>query len=257
MFLIWCLLIALTIQAQQAIWRYDSNSGRWFKVGDTAEKVREAIGDTTNRLKSKPTKPQRVGSHDDEVKSKSSKVTLPSKAASTQGDGSSVLLNTNALYDLALATNIGVEVSLGSDWSVGADAWLVWLRHQRTNLWWQNYGFDINGRYWFGPGHDARQHIGWHAGWYGGTFTYDVWSGKGYQSPDLFTTFRTGLEIGRSIDIGKNWRLDFYGGTGLLHTRQHVYRQNFTGGYYKVETHHRNLIDFTRFGVTVGYMLGR
>lgn len=165
-------------------------------------------------------------------------------------------IHTNALYDVFLAPHIGCELALCDDWSVGADMWLAWLRHQENDLWWQNYGFDLYGRYWFGNGHSARDYQGWHAGIYAGTFTYDVWNdGKGYQSPDMFNTYRTGAEVGWATIIGKNWRVDLYGGTGLLHTKQKVYHRNFGGGYYVSEERCRNLVDLTRFGVTISYVL--
>lgn len=170
----------------------------------------------------------------------------------------SIAVKTNGLYDLALAPNIDIEYTPTRNWSLGADGWLAWLRHHESNLWWQNYGFDIYLRRWFGRGHDARNFRGWHAGIYAGTFTYDIWSGgKGYQSPDMFRTFRVGGEIGWSASIGKRWRVDIFGGTGLLHTRQIVYHENNHGWYSVSRRRNKNLPDLTRFGVTIGYRLGK
>lgn len=168
-----------------------------------------------------------------------------------------LIVKTNGLYDMLLAPSIGMTYAFDSNWTVGAGAWIAWLRHQDSDLWWQNYGFDLYGHYWFGKHHNARDNRGWHGGVYAGTFTYDIWRhNKGYQNNHMFRTFRVGLEVGWSTGIGRKWRLDIYGGTGLLHTKQRIYHHNYGGGYYVSRVRYRNLVDFTRFGVTFGYILG-
>lgn len=168
-----------------------------------------------------------------------------------------VKIHTNMVYDAAAAPNGGIEVSLGKNWSMGADGWIAWVSNQRHNEWWQNYGFDVYGRYWFGAKHD-KPLTGYHIGIYAGTFTYDIYpEGKGYQCDKMFYTFRTGAEIGYAVPAGKHFIFDFYGCLGFLHTRQDVYYPNvFSNGYYRAYRRWKNLPDFTRFGITVGYKFG-
>lgn len=166
----------------------------------------------------------------------------------------------NLAYDAALALNGGLEMSFGKKWSVGVDAWVTWLRWTKHNDWYESYGFDLYGRYWFGKS-NTQPFTGYHIGIYAGTLTYDIFPGsKGYQCDDMFQTLHAGVEFGYSQYLtkrNKNWRVDFYGGIGFLHTKQDVYHDNFGGGYYVSKTRRRNLPEFTRFGVTIGYMFGQ
>lgn len=166
-------------------------------------------------------------------------------------------VHTNMAYDAALAPSGGLELSVGKDWTVGTDAWIAWLRNSRHNAWYEHYGFDIYGRYWFGKKH-TRPFTGYHVGPYVGTFTYDLYpENKGYQCNKMFKTFRVGAEFGYAVPV-KNFTFDFYAGIGYLHTRQDVYYPNkFSNGYYKAYRRYRNLPDFTRFGVTAGYVFGK
>lgn len=175
---------------------------------------------------------------------------------SHDGSHTTLSVHTNTVYDVLAAPSIGFEVSAGRDWSIGMDGWLAWVSNKEHDFWWQNYGIDLYGRYWFGDGHSAGYFKGWHAGLYAGTLTYDVWyDGSGYQSPDLFKTFRTGAELGWSGAIAKDWRADIYYGLGWFHTRQKVYDHNFGGGYYVSKTRIKNLLDYSRFGITISYII--
>lgn len=167
-------------------------------------------------------------------------------------------IHTNMVYDAAAAPNGGVEVALDKNWSVGADGWIAWVSNQRHNEWWQNYGFDVYGRYWFGKDH-TEPLTGLHIGAYAGTFTYDFFpEGKGYQCNKMFKTFRVGTEVGYAVKAGKHVIFDFYCGIGFFHSRQDIYYPNvFSKNYYRAYRRYRNLPDFTRFGITVGYVFGK
>lgn len=170
-------------------------------------------------------------------------------------------VHTNLPYMAALAFNGGLEMSFGKEWSMGADGYVAWLRNQSKDVWWEFYGFDLYGRYWFGRG-NTQPLRGFHAGFYLGTLTYDLYptSNTGYQCDKMFHTYRFGGEFGYSADLTKknrNWRIDFYVGLGLLHTRQDVYKNRPSGGYYIKERRRRTLPDFTRFGITIGYVFGQ
>lgn len=250
--------------AGTTLWHYDKERAEWVRVVPPVKDGVNVIrfGKKEDNAKNKVINKDIDNRQKAAGKSMDSPTTTYSKPRISQGrsvtgvSSSPVFsLRTNALYDIALAPNLGFEFALGRDWSVGADLWLAWLHNKDNDMWWENYGFTLHGRYWFGERHNALELSGWHTGIYAGTFTYDVWAdGKGYQSPDMFKTFNVGVEIGWSTSIGGNWRLDIYGGTGLLHTRQIVYDHNFGGGFYAKSHRHRNLVDLTRFGVTFSYI---
>ena len=190
----------------------------------------------------------------------SARMRLNTSVNETQEFGSTGMtfkVHTNLAYDVALAPAAGLELSFSDNWTVGTDAWIAWLRNSRHNAWYEHYGFDMYGRYWFGKEH-TKPFVGYHVGPYAGTFTYDLYpEGKGYQCNKMFKTFRVGAEFGYAVPV-KNFTFDFYAGIGYLHTRQDVYYPNkFSNGYYKAYRRYRNLPDFTRFGVTAGYVFGK
>lgn len=165
-----------------------------------------------------------------------------------------ISVKTNLVYDAALALNGGLEMGIGKDWSIGTDGWIAWMRNKHHNEWYQHYGFDLYGRWWYGNSHTSPM-TGYHVGAYAGTFTYDFYPlSSGYQSPDMFKTFRLGAEFGWATGIGKRWKMDFFCGLGFLHTKQKVYKRNLSRtGYYLQRTQCRNLPDFTRLGISVTY----
>ena len=59
-------------------------------------------------------------------------------------------VKTNMLYDALLVPNIGVELYLGKDWSVGANWMYAWWKTDRRHWYWRTYGGDIAIRKWFG-----------------------------------------------------------------------------------------------------------
>lgn len=218
-----CMFIACTAPAQTAVWRYDTSSDKWVLIGDERKEYALYI-----------------------------------KPKITANNSTGLTLYTNVAYDAALAHSLGLQLPLGKKWSIGVDGYMAWLRKREKNVWWQFYGFDIYGRYWLNSV-NAAPLTGFHIGLYAGTVTYDIYpKNKGYQSKKLLTTFRGGAEFGYSCSLSKrndHWRMDVYGGLGLLHTRQDVYRPYGSGRYIREQRRWRNYPDLTRFGVTVGYVL--
>lgn len=240
----------------QTLWHYDKSKGEWVRVlplsGAGVNVITFGKGKASDGSSVKTAKP--AASRFKAVKP-SGRAESREKTSATS-TGAVFSIHTNALYDCLLAPSLGVEAAIARDWSAGADTWLAWLHNKEHDVWWENYGLDLYGRYWFGDGHDARDFRGWHAGIYAGTLTYDVWhDGKGYQSPDMFKTFRTGGELGWSGAIAKDWRVDIYYGLGWFHTDQKVYDHNFGGGYYVTRNRTKDLLDYSRFGVTICYII--
>lgn len=239
-----------TLHAQD-VFRY-TNDGLWLYTGSNkdykpAANVSQKVPRETDFHRSSKTK------RETELNSPQRNV---SNVNSYQRD-LIIKVHTNMIYDAALAPNGGLELSFCKDWTVGTDGWIAWMRDASHNAWYEHYGFDVFGRYWFGKAH-TRPFTGYHVGPYAGTLTYDLYpEGKGYQCDKMFKTFRVGAEFGYAVSV-KNFVFDFFAGIGFLHTRQDVYYPNhFNNGYYKAYRRYRNLPDFTRFGITIGYVFGK
>lgn len=233
----------------QEVFRY-TNNGQWIYTGSAMEDKlvsKDSPSVTKEKIipRSKPT-----------VTKQKPKVKLKTFDNLSQND-LMFKVHTNMVYDAALAPNGGIELSFNKNWTVGTDGWIAWLRCSKHNAWYEHYGFDVYGRYWFGKKH-TKPFVGYHVGPYAGTLTYDLYpEGKGYQCNKMFKTFRIGAEFGYAVPV-KNFTFDFYAGIGFLHTRQDVYYPNhFSNGYYKAYRRYRNLPDFTRLGITIGYVFGK
>lgn len=217
---------------------------RYLHDGDTIYHIYYVMPDTAGLWKSKPARRHYVRT----------------PADSLGEPFLNLIVKTNAIYDAALMPTGGLELSFGKRWSAGVDGFVAWMQNRKHNTWYENYGFDLYGRYWFGRQNTCALR-GFHAGVYAGTFTYDrYWGHKGYQCDKMFHSFRFGGEFGYSTYLTRrdhNWRIDFYGCLGVFTTRQDVYREGVDDKYYFVKRRHRTLPDFSRFGVTIGYMFGQ
>jgi hypothetical protein len=134
--------------------------------------------------------------------------------------GSPVALRTNLLYDAALIPNLGVEVNLGRQWTVGADYVGTWFSSDNRHRYWQCYGGYVTLRRYFGSQVQQRHFTGHHIGVYGLGLTYDVeFGGRGYQAARF--GFGGGVEYGWSARIARRLNIDLSIGLG------------FQGGKYK------------------------
>lgn len=127
------------------------------------------------------------------------------------------LLKTNMLYDAAALPNIGVEVGIGSDWSVSANWMHAWWSSNAKHRYWRAYGGDLEVRRWFrSPRGKVQQNFcGHHAGVYGQMLTYDLeWGDKGYQGRPW--SWGAGVSYGYSLPVGRQFNIDFTLGVGYL-----------------------------------------
>ena len=124
------------------------------------------------------------------------------------------LLKTNMLYDAAAIPNIGVEVAIGHQWSVGANWQYAWWSNDTKHRFWRVYGGDAECRYWFSPQYKKRSVMcGHHVGLYGQMLTYDIeWGGRGYLGGRW--SWGAGLSYGYSLPIGRQFNIDFTLGVG-------------------------------------------
>lgn len=126
------------------------------------------------------------------------------------------LLKTNMLYDVATIPNIGLEVAIGQQWSVGANWQYAWWSNDAKHRFWRVYGGDAECRYWFSPQYKKRSTMcGHHVGLYGQMLTYDIeWGGRGYLGDRW--SWGAGLSYGYSLPIGRQFNIDFTLGVGYL-----------------------------------------
>ncbi|MBQ0006330.1 MAG: DUF3575 domain-containing protein [Alistipes sp.] len=141
-----------------------------------------------------------------------------------------MLIKTNALYDLALMPNIGIEAGLGKGWSVTGNVAYGWWT-DRNKFYCRVFTADIGIRRYFGAVTD-RLHgkagavtslTGHHIGLCAGIMTYDFeFGGRG-----IICDWReewgryAGIEYGYSLPITKKLNIDFTVGFG------------YAGGRYK------------------------
>ena len=140
-------------------------------------------------------------------------------------------LKTNALYDIALVPNIGVELYWSKKWSAGANWMYAWWHNDASSKMWRVYGGDIYLRKWFGKKAKEQPFAGHHLGVYCQMLTYDFCNGeKGYMGgepeSDLWdrASFAGGIEYGYSLPIARRLNLDFTLGVGYLGGKYYEYR---------------------------------
>ncbi len=63
-----------------------------------------------------------------------------SSLSQTSAKSPLIAVKTNLLYDVAVIPNIGVELRLGSRWSVAADWFYTWFSSDNRHRYWQGYG---------------------------------------------------------------------------------------------------------------------
>lgn len=117
--------------------------------------------------------------------------------AQTDSKPSPVAVKTNLLYDLLLVPNIGIEVSLGKQWTVAGEGMMAWWSTDRSHRYWQTYGGYLTVRRYLSA--NRSPFTGHHIGAYGLALTYDVeWGGTGYQASKF--GFGGGIEYSMSRD---------------------------------------------------------
>ena len=122
-------------------------------------------------------------------------------------------IKTNALVDIGLIPNVGVEFSLGNRWSVGADWHYAWWKLDSKAIYWQTYGGYLTARKYFDK--DKGTFTGHHIGLYGQLLTYDFeLGGRGVQAAQ--PNYGGGVEYGYAMPLGKYFHLDFSIGVGYL-----------------------------------------
>ena len=170
---------------------------------------------------------------------------------------SRVALKTNLLYDAVLIPNAGVEISLGRQWTVGADGFFTWFSSDSRHRYWQGYGGYLTLRRYLGTPVEGQPFLfkGHHIGAYALGLTYDVeWGGRGYQA-DRFG-FGGGVEYGYALPIGKNLLLDFSLGIGFQDGEYKEYDPQ-DNHYVWQTTSKRHWFGPTKAEVSLKWVLGK
>ena len=162
------------------------------------------------------------------------------------------VLKTNALYDLALVPNIGVEIYAGKQWSVAANWMYAWWNS--SNRYWRIYGGDVEARRWFGKKAEEKPLLGHHVGAYAQLFTYDMtFNGRGYLGDKW--SYAVGLSYGYSLPIAPQFNLDFNIGLGYMGGKYKEYKRIEGHSVWQV-TKNRNWFGPTKAEVSLVWLLG-
>ena len=125
---------------------------------------------------------------------------------------------------LVPALNIGVEVPIGTHWSVGADYYFPWIWPNRDNKnCFEFLGWGIEGRYWFGKNRTLTDRLRGHSvGLYGYMGYYDFERNyHGYQGEFV----NVGLDYTYAMAVGKKKQLhfEFSLGVGYIYSQARKY----------------------------------
>lgn len=167
-----------------------------------------------------------------------------------------VMLRTNALYDLTLSPNVGVEIQTDLGLAFQLDYVGAWWNSREKNRYFSNYAFQSEIRYYLDSWRMPMPYRGHHIGFYGQMATYDFeFGGKGYMSRNLDKSFGLGLSYGCSLALGRRWNLDLTVGYGWFHTTYDVYHPDGKGGFQYDETHVRNFFVPTKLEASLVWLL--
>lgn len=202
----------------------------------------------------------------DTVAESSTRVALPAEDADKdiKVNGPRYMsIYTNMLYDALLTPNIGVEIYLGKNFSIGADWKYGWWKSDRRHRYWRIYGGAITLRHWFGSAAAKKPLTGHHLGIYGEMFTYDFEFGDrgqmgGEPRGTIFdrANYAAGIEYGYSLPVSKHLNIDFSLGIGYLGGKYYEYKPS-DGHYVWQTSKQRHWFGPTRASVSLVWLIGR
>lgn len=185
---------------------------------------------------------------------KTQNVTVNQEAAPACDSSLYLALKTNALYDLALIPNIGAEIHLGKNFTVGVNWHYAWWKSDAALWYWRTYGGDLNARFWFGEAAQRKPLTGHHVGLYGQIVTYDFLVGAKGILADRWS-WGAGVEYGYSWPLAERLNLDVTLGVGY-HTGQFYEYAPIDNCYVWQATKNRKYIGPTKFEVSLVWLFG-
>lgn len=164
-------------------------------------------------------------------------------------------IKTNALYDILITPNIGVEFGY-KKYSLAANWMYAWWKSDPDRWYHRTYGGDIALRRWFGKERtDNRPFTGFHAGIYAQMLTYDfIYGDRGYLGDKW--SYGLGVEGGWSKALGERLNLDLNLGVGYLWGEYMEYIP-VDGCYVWQATNNRRWIGPTKAEVSLVWLLGK
>ena len=185
---------------------------------------------------------------------KSQNVTVNQQAAPECNSNFFGALKTNVLYDLALIPNIGAEIHLGKNFTLGANWHYAWWKSDAIPWYWRTYGGDLAVRYWFGKAAERKPLTGHHVGLYGQIVTYDFLVGNNGILADRWS-WDAGVEYGYSWPLAERLNLDCTIGVGY-HAGQFYEYMPIDNCYVWQATKNRKYIGPTKFEVSLVWLFG-
>lgn len=167
-------------------------------------------------------------------------------------------VKTNLLYDAFSAINIGIEVPIGNNWSVGGDWIFPWWLSTPKQWAFQVGAGDIEGRYWFGyhPRNElmTRWFVGTHL-----TIGYYDWERDKEGKQGEF--WSVGITGGYAHRIGCFTRLEYTIGVGFVETHYRKYEAQIDcqGDWKLLRTAygHRTMFGLTKAEISLVWMWNR
>ena len=160
-------------------------------------------------------------------------------------------LETNLLYDLLLIPNIGVEVGVYENITVGISYHNIWLRNKAYTRWYRTEGLEMDGRYYLNK--ERLPFKGHHVGIYAQMLTWDITFRKKGHLAERWS-YGAGILYGYNMPIIKDLNLDLEIGLGYLGGRRHRYTpQDGHRVWNSSKTHH--WVGPTKIKVTVQWMI--
>lgn len=166
-----------------------------------------------------------------------------------------VALKSNLLHDALLTPDIGVEMVLPRNFSVGLEGVYAWWSKSSEHRYWRIRGIWLDLNYWFGRASAGRDLSGHHVGVYGSCHDFDFEFGhKGWQSPR--PTFGAGVSYGYSFRLSQRLNLDVSVRAGYTGGNITVYIPQ-CGRYVCSDRYFRHYIGLTGVAVTLVWFPGR
>ena len=160
-------------------------------------------------------------------------------------------LETNLLYDLLLIPNIGVEVGVYENITVGISYHNIWLRNKARTRWYRTEGLEMDGRYYLNK--EGLPFKGHHVGIYAQMLTWDITFKKKGRLAERWS-YGAGILYGYNMPIIEDLNLDLEIGLGYLGGKRHRYTpQDGHRVWNSSKTHH--WVGPTKIKVTAQWMI--
>lgn len=164
-------------------------------------------------------------------------------------------IRTNGLYDAMTIPNLGIDMYVSRNVSVGVNWMYSWWKSDKVHRYWRTYGGDVHADYWFDS---TLLWSGHHVGAYAqiGTFDFE-WKGVGYQGPKW--TWGGGLSYGYSLWLSQHFSLDFNLGLGYAQGTLHKYTPGLPSDkkYYLEKARTMHWVGPTKLEVSLIWKLGK